>query len=370
MRIGIVSTFNVECGISTYTEHLVEHYPEGQVQIFGNKLGVLTDTENCLKHPICRCWSRKDDLIELTHALIESDVDIVHIQHEFGLFQNQSAFVEMLKKLREKKIPVVVTFHTIFSEDHLNSAIQQISTYVNIIICHGQGGKDALRNVGVNNTSLLPHGSVKVQARGHDESRKYLNIPDDKTVILSLGFITPNKGAMDSVSAIYRLKYEFENLYFLIVGMPVVHDNNFANMEYCLKLFKRVKMLSLFDTVHIYPKYVSEKEIDYYAGASDIAIENYYPTHHSTSGMSHLVMSYGLPSISSKANILADLDSTRSLKYKIGNIEEMSQKLRILIRNDDIKKKLKENCLSYAEETSWDKTANIHIGLYSSLVAE
>jgi glycosyltransferase involved in cell wall biosynthesis len=333
MRVGLVSTYNVECGISTYSEHLTQHFPEGQVQIFGNELGILTDTGECTKHPINRCWRRTGNFKELTEAILKSEVDVVHFQHEFGLFQDNYSFCRMLETLRTFKKSIAITFHTVFTDPKYNDKIREMAPYVNVFICHTEEARTVL---GAERSAVIPHGSVRVRSKPREESRKYLNIPEDKIVVLSFGFITPTKGAMDSISAIHRLRYDFSNLFFLLVGFPVVHGNNYSNLEYCLKLFKRTQMLGLFDVVHIYPKYVSEKEIDYYAGASDIAIENYYQTQYSISGMSHLVMSYGLPSISSRSNILMDLDNNRSLKYDIGNIEQMTNNLRILIKTQTL----------------------------------
>jgi glycosyltransferase involved in cell wall biosynthesis len=171
---------------------------------------------------------------------------------------------------------------------------------------------------------------------------------------------------MDSISAVYRLRYDFDNLLFLIVGMPIVHGNNFTNLEYCLNMFKRVKTLNMFDIVNIYPKYLNENDWDYYTGAADIMIDNYYHTQYSISGISHLIMSYGMPNTSSKANILCDLDNTRSLKFDIGNIEQMVYNLRLLIRSPELRTKLSTNCLKYAEETSWENIAKKHLALYQS----
>lgn len=364
MKLALVSTYNVECGISTYSEHLSEHFEVGSCEVFANKLSVFTDTQGCLKHPIKRCWERTGDFKELTAELLKSDCDVVHFQHEFGLFQNNGAFVQMLKELRTYRKAVVITFHTIFNEAHLNAPIHQMAPYVNMFICHSEGGKSILATA---NSMIIPHGSVVCKAKPRAESRKHLNIPDDKIVVLSMGFITPTKGAMDTISAVYRLRYDFSNLYFLLVGMPIVVANNYANMEYCLKLFKRTQMLNLFDTVHIYPKFVSERDIDFYAGATDVVVENYYQTHFSTSGMGHLVMSYGLPSVSSKANILEDLNTSRSLKFDIGNIEQMTNNLRMLIRSEELRKRLSENCLKYADETSWPRIAKRHWEVYQSV---
>jgi len=358
MKIGIVSTMNCQCGISTYTEHLVEQFPEDEVIIFGNNLGVMSDTKSCLKHPIIRCWDRGvDDLKQLTQEIIKSGVQCVHFQHEFGLFQNHQAFLEMLKELKSHDIGILITLHTIFLDKSRNINITRCAPYVDIFIVHHEQFKGDLGVLG--KTVVLPHASVLRTKKPKEEARKYLSIPQDKIVCLTMGFITPTKGAMDNVSTVIRLEEEFDNnILLIIVGFPIVHGKHFANLEYCLKLYKRVATIDAFDKIRIIPKYIEESELDWYAGASDVVIENYYDTQDSISGMSHLVMSYGLPSISSRARILSDLDETRSLKYEIRDVQGMTDQLRKLLNDGNLRQQLSENCLKYTQATSWPIVAD------------
>jgi polysaccharide biosynthesis protein PslF len=365
MKIGIVSTFNVECGISTYSEHLTQHYPQGETVIFGNRLGVLSDTRSSLLHPINRCWSRTEEHDQLFEEIIKSGVDVVHFQHEFGLFQNQKSFVQLLSRLKAKKIKTVVTLHTVFRERHENQHIFDCAPFLNRIVVHN---KKAIEPLGlVDKTTVIPHGSVLVLPKSRFEARKYLNITEDRIVLLALGFITVTKAAIDIVSAVVRLREEYPNILLMIVGFPMCHGRSYGNLEYCLSLFKRIDAMNVWDNVRVVLKFVPEPEIDYYAGATDIAVENYHQTHHSTSGMSHLVMSYGLPSVSSDANILSDLGEGRSLKYKINDIAGMASNIKQLIRDEECRKRVSSNALSYARETAWDVIAHKHLSMYRGI---
>lgn len=366
MRLGLVSPINIECGIATYTQHLAEYFPKDEVIIFGNKLEGANDLNDYKRHSIVRSFSRKGTHEELLKNIVDSNVDVIHFQHEFGLFQNHSSFVELLKVLKthyNKKI--IITFHTVFTEKKWNKKIYEYFEWSDRFIVHHESAANEL-NLGTN-CFVIPHGSVTVKAKSKWESRDYFNIPQDKFVILSLGFITPTKSALDNISAVLRLVPKYPNLYLLIAGTSVVQDNNYANLEYALRLFQQVKIMRAEKSVKVLFKFIPEDELDYFAGVSDIAIENYKQTQYSTSGMSHLIMSYGLASISSNANILADLTEDRSLKYDIGNIEQMSQNLEKLITDSKLRKRLSENCLKYAEETSWKNTAKSHWELYKGI---
>lgn len=364
MRIGLVSTFNIECGIATYTQHLVENYPKNTI-IFANDLDGMNDTGDHKGHPIIRCFSRKGTHERLLKEIIDSKVDVIHFQHEFGLFQNHKSFLELLKALKthyNKRI--VMTFHTVFTDNQWNSKIYEYFKWCDRFIFHHE---DAKKRLDLSSCYVIPHGSVVVRSKPRWEAREYFGIPEDRFVALALGFITPTKGAADSINAVMRLRKMYPNLLLIVAGTAIVYDNNFTNLEYALTLFKQVRMMKAEKTIKIMFKFIPENELDYFAGVTDIAIENYHQTQYSTSGMSHLVMSYGLPSISSNSNILADLTPERSLKYDIGNIEQMTGQLEKLITDDVLRKQLSSNCLDYSKKTSWPNTTKSHWDLYNGI---
>jgi len=360
-KVGLVSTFNVECGIATYSEHLVEHFSSDSVIIFANYLGTLSDTGSCKKLPVIRCWGRKSKHDELYTEIIDSGVEVVHFQHEFGLFQDHNSFLDLLKKLKKAQKKVIITFHTVFTEESQNKKIYEYASVVDFIVVHHKNAVNSIPQV--DNCVVIPHGSVKRKAVGRVEARKHFDIPLDRFVCLTFGFVTPTKGAADNINVVIELQKKYPNLMLIVAGFAVVHDNNVSNLEYAVNLFKQVKLVNKFDVVRILFKYLSEEEFDLLAGVSDIAVENYYQTQHSTSGMSHLVMSYGLPSISSRANILADLEDERSLKFDIGNKEQMSSQLERLMLDNRLRRKLSRSCLDYTKEVGWDKIARAHFDL-------
>ena len=362
MKIGMVSTANVECGIATYTQHLVEHFPKDDVVIFGNHLISLSDTGEIKDRHIKRCWERTGDFKELEEAILASDVDTVHIQHEFGLFQNHECFLRLLWALKDKGIKTHITLHTVFTEDVHNAKIRDYAKICTKIVVHCEPARQLL-NLG-DKCVVIPHGSVLVTPKPKAEAREFLNIDQDCFLALTFGFITPTKGALDNIAAVLDLKAEFPELQLLVVGMPMVHGRSYANLEYCLSLYRWLKRKNGWDTVDIRMKYIPEQEFDYYAGAADIAIENYYQTHYSTSGMSHLVMSYGLPSVSSNSNILLDLNEERSVKFNMNDIEGMKDAICKLVVNPDLREQLSKNCLKYTEEVSWPNIAKRHLKMY------
>jgi glycosyltransferase involved in cell wall biosynthesis len=103
--------------------------------------------------------------------------------------------------------------------------------------------------------------------------------------------------------------------------------------------------------------------------ASDFCVQNYGSSFFSTSGMSHLLMSYGVPSVSSTARILDDLTSSMSLKVDGSKPDKIAEAIIRLAGDPGMRANFKNAALAEAKRTTWDKIADMHVGVYNSIVA-
>src|SRR5205807_4091229 len=110
MRIAQVSTWQTHCGIAGYTELLTDALRELGVEV--EVAPIDRSATRYLSRPELRGYF--DQLADGVEG-----ADLVHIQHEFGFFSGAyswgtslSNFRRLLKQLRRRRQPVVVTFHT------------------------------------------------------------------------------------------------------------------------------------------------------------------------------------------------------------------------------------------------------------------
>ena len=115
MRVGFVSTYPpIECGIATYTQYLTEALRKKHTDVYivshvggsGTQVFPTFDYED-------------GDIAEKAYSMmIRFTPDIVHIQHEFGLFGKYMgvSVVPLIIQFRLIGIPVITTLHTIYKE--------------------------------------------------------------------------------------------------------------------------------------------------------------------------------------------------------------------------------------------------------------
>ena len=115
MRVGLVSTYPpIECGIATYTQYL-----NGALRESGNETFVMSQhgAQGRAVFPVFQAGSPSfaTDVFSVSTRMTP---DLVHIQHEYGLFGEQRgvAVIELILRYRLAGMPVAITLHTVSEE--------------------------------------------------------------------------------------------------------------------------------------------------------------------------------------------------------------------------------------------------------------
>ena len=108
MRVGFVSTYPpIECGIATYTEALNQALRRLSHETFViSQFGAQGDSVFSVYQPDSPTLAA--DIFSISARMTP---DLMHVQHEFGLFGSQKgvAVAELILRYRLADIPVVTT---------------------------------------------------------------------------------------------------------------------------------------------------------------------------------------------------------------------------------------------------------------------
>jgi len=117
-RVAVVGNYLPrKCGIATFTTDLCDaiHAEYGATELLALP---VNDTEEGYSYPArIRFELSQDDLDSYRQAadfLNFSNIDLVCLQHEYGIFGG-SAGAHILELLRRLKIPIVTTLHTVLA---------------------------------------------------------------------------------------------------------------------------------------------------------------------------------------------------------------------------------------------------------------
>ena len=168
-----------QCGIATFTTDLCDAISA----VYGAaRLSVVAvnDGQSSYTYPErVRFEIREGDLSSYRAAadfLNASDVDLVCLQHEFGIFGGKSGsyIVDLLKNLQ---MPVITTLHTVLREPNLDQRVimRKISARSKRLIVMSQYSSRVLQevfNVPAEKIELIPHGIPDLP---FEESNLYKN---------------------------------------------------------------------------------------------------------------------------------------------------------------------------------------------------
>ena len=145
MRIGFISTYPpIECGIGTYTSYLNE-----ALRKIGNETFVVSPlgAQGAGVFPAYRPGST-EMATQIFDVSAEFTPDIIHVQHEYGLYGPQKGVqvIELIVRYKLVGIPVITTLHTVPEEpDHAeNTILRLIVGESAAVIVHEQFQKNTL----------------------------------------------------------------------------------------------------------------------------------------------------------------------------------------------------------------------------------
>ena len=290
-KIAYISSFAPRrCGIATFTSDLIRHTHRASEGVFEPVVVAMqSDPSQQFREPVQYVIRQqvRSDYMEVADSINSSNIEVVSLQHEFGLFGGPggSYIVPMLRRLM---MPVISTLHTILEKPlpaYFQSMVNVCDCSDKIVVMNKRG-IEMLRNVyGVpmRKIELIPHGIPDVPFGQADYYKCRLGLRGRK-VLLTFGLIGPNKGIEVMLSAMPLIVRENPDAVYLIVGTThpeIVKKQGYAYMKWLQKL---VVDFGLEDHVVFYDKFITQSELNDFLAASDIFVTPYMNKEQLTSG--------------------------------------------------------------------------------------
>ena len=360
MRIAIVSTYPpIECGVGTYTSFLVESMIKSP-----NEIHIISQYGAEGRH-VYPSYSPNEDGIarKIFEAILKVTPDIVHIQHEFGLYGELDgiAVLELIYRVKSTGTPVIATFHTVDDklEFRQELIVRTMCQELDGIIVHGQNHADILKNVFKTNQSklfVIPHGARDINPI-HNAKEK-LNL-EGKKVVLMAGYFRPTK-CFDKIVDIFPYIVEkVPDAWLVLAGkMRILEFSTYKRM-----LYEKINNSSVKDHIEVFRGQFPQKTFDTVISAADIVVLPY--SKGAQSGIMFHAMTFGRPVVTSDLPAFVDIIKLADIGFYAKNDEEYVESIVTLLLNKEIHKKYSQNAQSYIKENiSWDIVARQTLNLY------
>jgi polysaccharide biosynthesis protein PslF len=309
-RVCHVSTFPpTQCGLATYVSDLICHQP----QILPARCRIVYPGDHTENDPcIFRISIQKnEDYVAAASTINESYVDVVSLQHEFGIFGGSDGeyIMELVRRLRP---PVVTTFHTVYCDMtpakwRILNMLAKISSH--LVVLTEQSKAIAVDKFGLpeSKVTVVHHGVPEIKFISPTESalRKKLG---RGPVFVSAGHIKPKKGHDVALRALAQLRSIYPDLRYLIIGAPQPQFDHESSYESFLS--EAIARADLASNVVRINKYLDSDDFIAAIQAADIGLVTYRTRSQNSSGILPLILACGRPVVAS------DFEYARSIAMR------------------------------------------------------
>ncbi len=281
-RIAFIGNYSPrQCGIATFTTDLCEAIASEYKETACIALPV-NDTEAGYAYPArVRFELTEKDIDSYRRAadfLNINNVDLVSLQFEYGIFGGRAGS-HVLALLRELRMPIVTTLHTILREPDPDQrrVLEAVAALSDRMIVMSQRGSEILRDVyrvAPEKIDVIPHGIPDVPFVDPSFHKDLFGI-EGKLVLLSFGLLSANKGIENVISALPAIVARFPNVVYLILGATHPNVLQHEGETYRLSLQWLAQEKGVEGNVIFYNRFVSLEELIEFIGAADIYITPY-----------------------------------------------------------------------------------------------
>jgi glycosyltransferase involved in cell wall biosynthesis len=356
-----------QCGIATFTTDLCDAFAAAYGAA-GLMVLAVNDPQSSYGYPArVQFEITENDLSSYEAAadfLNSSNIDIVCLEHEYGIFGGKAGG-HILRLLQHLKMPLVTTLHTVLREPDVDQLIvmQEIAALSDRLIVMSEHSSRFLRNVfGVSRDKidLIPHGIPDmpfVDAASHKDSST-----EGKTVLLTFGLLSPNKGFEGVIRALPRILSRHKKVIYVIAGATHPHVRHREGDRYRMELQALAESLGVKEHVLFVNRFVSPQEMASLVGSADIYITPYRYEAQAVSGTLAYAMGKGKAIISTPywyaTEVLAD---GRGALVPFDDSAAIADATTELLDNESALQAMRTRAYLYARHMIWDQVAQSYM---------
>ena len=372
-KVVFISTFPPrKCGIATFTSDLAKNAAAAANGGF-EPLVVALKLENQKYEAPVKFEIRqnvKSDYICAADYINFSHIDVVSVQHEFGLFGGRAgSYLSFL--LNRLKAPIVTTLHTVLDDpgqDYRQSLVDVCNASVRVITMNerGIGMLKDIYGVPARKVKLIAHGIPDLPFVDSNYYKHKFGLGDRRT-ILTFGLLSKNKGIEVMLRAMPAIVEADPSVIYIILGMTHPNILKHEGESYRFGLQQMVKDLNLQEHVIFHNRFVDDQELHNFLCAADIYVTPYLNEKQLTSGTLSFAVGAGKAVVSTPywaaTELLAD---GRGKLVNFGDPDDTARAIVEILQDDSLFYSLRRQAYEYGRSRTWPKTGQKYWRLFSA----
>ncbi len=353
-----------KCGIATFTSDLLRAVAATHSGIDCRAVSV-TDIQGEYSYPaVVRCEieeQNESSYVEAAQYLNSSEVDVVCVQHEFGIYGG-AAGSHLLSLLSRLEAPVVTTLHTVLHQPNMDQfrVMQEIvdrSARLVVMTERGQAILQETYQAPQAKIDLIPHGIPDVPFAEPEFYKGQFGL-SGRRVLLTFGLLSPNKGIETVIKALPDIAAEFPDVVYLVLGATHPNELRTRGDAYRNHLEALVKQNGVEDNILFLNRFVPLHELTEFIGAADLYITPYLDEAQITSGTLAYAFGAGKAVISTPYWHAAELlKDQRGVLVPFGSPSAIAQEAKDLLRDRPRWNAMRRRAYGLGRQMIWSSTA-------------
>lgn len=349
-------------------------------------------------NPLYPDLSKEKEILENIQEISSLQPDVIHLQHEYGLFGSKLPFFyqfpKWVKALREHlpQVQLVVTGHTVLSPNYRYPVkgrgwqiparvffnriaplgLQQFWTrstwsLCDVVVVHSEKQKEWLQSLGVKEVVVIPH-FVAPLTPSHEPASSSLirsldRFPELPRVVV-FGYFTHDKAQDIAIEALRESLEKNRSKFLLVLAGGVRRDQDQSYFDYCQN---QIQKLGLSDYVTT-TGYLSAQDLNSLYESAGLVLAPFRETH--GSGSLAQALARGKPILVSDLIVNQEVNERVPGAVSFFRSEDpnsCSAEIDRLLSDPSLGKSLSERALEYSQNYSLSKMSEKHLQLYQRL---
>lgn len=377
-RVALVGDYLPrQCGIATFTTDLTEalaaEFPEKAFFAVP-----VTDIEAGYAYPPrVRFEIIEQDMAAYRRAadfLNINNVDLVSVQHEYGIYGG-SAGSHVLALMRELRMPIVTTMHTVLREPdakyrRVTLELARLSDRLVVMSERAQEFLQEVYQVPAEKIDMIPHGIPDVPFADPSFFKDHFGV-EGKTVLLTFGLLSANKGIENVIAALPKILEKHPEVVYIVLGATHPNVIRDEGETYRVMLQRLATEKGVARNVIFYNRFVSIEELVEFIGAADIYITPYLNPAQVVSGTLAYTVGAGKAVISTPywyaEELLAD---ERGMIVPFRDPDALAARVNELLDNEVERHAMRKRGYMLGREMVWSKVAQKYMESFERARAE
>ncbi|MCR4431769.1 MAG: glycosyltransferase family 4 protein [Tepidanaerobacteraceae bacterium] len=374
MNIAILSTYPPrECGIASFARDL-----KNNLAIWGQNVSILaiTDKNSMYDYPPEVVFElredKKDDYNIAAEFLNSAEVDVVFIEHEYGIFggRDGSFVLDFASNLNK---PFILNTHTVLPHPGFRQRgiLAKLGKKALAVICMTRRSSELLNRVyriPVEKIYVVPHGVPMFREKPRELLKKSYNIAG-RTLVTTFGFIGPGKGIELGIKAISILKEKYPDIIYLVAGETHPNLKKRMGETYRDSLLDLIEKLNVKDNIKFINRYISLEELGEILHMTDIYLTPYPHRNQAVSGTLSYAVGCGRAIVSTPYDYsLEILSEGRGLVASEANPEQLADLIDRILSNPQLKAQLEKRAMKLGKTMLWPEVAKSYVRILQGIL--